>query len=146
MNLSLILWLFLFLFDFSSQNFQELWLQEHFFDGDENFQNQLKDLTNGEFETDSIRNDDLVVNAFVAIERNDVVEFSIDFFELLSNELFEEEDLSVFVDVEKSIDIGSHRSPDLPSVGVLQEIQAVGIRMDVVELTNVDKVFTLDQH
>lgn len=62
------------------------------------------------------------------------------------DELLEEENIAVFVDVEKPVDVSPNGSPDLPSVGVLKALQAVGVGVDVFEFADVDEVFALDQH
>ena len=95
---------------------------KHFLDCDENFKDHLNDLTDGKLEADSIRNGNFIIDTLVPVKRQKVFQLSIDLFELFSDEFFKEEDVSIKIDIEKSIDIGSDGSSDLPSVSVLQEI------------------------
>ena len=108
MNLPLIFRFFFFLLNLSSQDLQELWFQQHLFNSNEYFQYKFDDLTDGKLETDTIGDDDLIIDNLISIDRYDILELSIDFFELFANELFKQKNLSVFIDVKKSIYVCSH--------------------------------------
>jgi hypothetical protein len=51
------------------------------------------------------------------MEFNKITEFFVDDFELFSDEFLKEENVSVFIDVIKSVNVGSDGSSELPSVG-----------------------------
>lgn len=112
----MILRFFLFFLDLSSQDLQKLRLQENFFNSNKNFNNKFNNLTDGKFETNAVWNDYLIVDALIPIKRNDVIKLSINFFKLFANELLKQENLSIFVNIKKSIEISSHGSADLPSI------------------------------
>lgn len=86
-------------------------------------------------------NGNFIIDAFVSVKENQVLELVVYYFKLFPNEFFEKENVSVFVDVEQSVDVGPDGSSDLPTIGVLQAIQAVSVGVDVLELTHVDEVF-----
>jgi len=50
------------------------------------------------------------------MEFNKITEFFVDDFELFSDEFLKEENVSVFIDVIKSVNVGSDGSSELPSV------------------------------
>lgn len=99
MYLSLILILLVLLLDLSLEDLEEFRFQQHLLNGDEDLQNHLKDLTLCKLIPDSIRNDNLVVDQFVSVQVYQVIELVIDDFKLLSDELFEEEDVSILVHI-----------------------------------------------
>lgn len=53
-----------------------------------------------------------------AVELNKVQQFSVDYGEFFADELFEEEDVSVLVDVVETVDVGTQCASDLPSIGL----------------------------
>lgn len=59
----------------------------------------------------------LISDEFVSMEFNKITEFFVDDFELFSDEFLKEENVSVFIDVIKSVNVGSDGSSELPSVG-----------------------------
>lgn len=79
------------------------------------------------------------------MQLDEVQQLSVDDGELLADELFEEEDVSILVDVVEPVDIGTQGSADLPAVGLAESFEAVGVGMQVLELTDVDEVLGLDQ-
>ena len=56
------------------------------------------------------------------MQHNQVVELIVYYFELFADELLEQKDIPVLVDIVESVYIGPQRSPDLPSVSVLQAL------------------------
>ena len=68
MYLPLILVLFVLFLDLTLEHFEEFGFEQHLFYGDEDFQNNLKDLALGEFETYTIRNHYLIVDQLVAVQ------------------------------------------------------------------------------
>ena len=143
MNLPLVFVLFVFFFDFALEHLEEFGFEQHFLYGDENFQDHLKDLTLCEFEANAVGNDHLVVDQLVSVQIDEVVQLVVDYLELLPDELFEQEDISVLVHVVKSVDVCSQCSPDLPSVCAFEAVKAVRVRMDIFQLADVDEVFAL---
>lgn len=79
------------------------------------------------------------------MQLDEVQQLSVDDGELLSDELLEEEDVPILVDVVEPVDVGAQGSADLPAVGLAESFKAVGIGMQVLELTDVDEVLGLDQ-
>ena len=146
MNLPLVFRFSLLLLDLPLQDLQELRFQQHLLNRYEYLNNHLDDLADGKFETNAVRNRNLVIDAFVSVQRQQIFKFSVYLFELLADEFLEKEDIPVEINVEESVEVGSDGPSYLPPVGVLQEIQAVGVRVDVGQLADVDEVFALDQH
>lgn len=62
MNLSLVLILFKFFFDFPLKYLEKLWLEQHFLDGDENFKDHFEYLTLSKLKPNTIWNHNLIVN------------------------------------------------------------------------------------
>lgn len=104
---SLIFWFFLFFFNLSLQNFQKFRFKKHFLDSDEDLKNGLNDLTHSVFKSNTVGNCDFIVNVFVAIEQNQILQLVVYDLELFAYELLEQEDISVFVNVEQSVYVGS---------------------------------------
>ncbi len=107
MYFSLIFWFFLFFFNLSLQNFQKFRFKKHFLDSDEDLKNGLNDLTHSVFKSNTVGNCDFIVNVFVAIEQNQILQLVVYDLELFAYELLEQEDISVFVNVEQSVYVGS---------------------------------------
>lgn len=74
-------------------------------DGDEDFKDHLEDLTLGKFEPSSIGNDDLVINKFIPMKVDQIFELIVDDFELFSNKLFKQKDISIFIDIIKPVNV-----------------------------------------
>lgn len=146
MDLSLVLVLLVLLLDLSLEDLEELRLQQHLLDSDEDLQDHLKHLTLRELVTDAVGDDDLIVDQLVPVQVDKVIELVVDDLELLPDELLKEEDVSVLVDVVEAVDVGAEGAADLPTVRVLQALQAVRVGMDVLQLTDVDEVFALHDH
>jgi hypothetical protein len=100
MNLSLILRLPFLFFYFPPEHLQEFRLQEHFFDCYKNFKDHLNDFTHSVLEAYSIRDNYVIVDAFVAIELDKVIQLIIYNFELFADEFFKEENVSIFIHIE----------------------------------------------
>jgi hypothetical protein len=77
------------------------------------------------------------------VKSNQIFELIIDDLEFLTDEFFEEEDVSVFVDIVEAIDVSTQRAANLPPVGTLKAVKTVGIGMNVFQLTNIDEVLAL---
>lgn len=67
MNFSLVLVLLVLFFDLPLEHFEELGFEQHFLNGDENFQDHLKDLALCKFEANAVGNDDFVVDQLVSV-------------------------------------------------------------------------------
>jgi hypothetical protein len=99
MNFSLIFILLVFFFDFSLEDFEELWLQKHFLDGNKDLENHLKDFALGKFVSNSIRNHNLIVDKLISMKIDKIIKFIIDNFKFLSDKFFKQEDVSIFIDI-----------------------------------------------
>lgn len=146
MDLTLVLVLLVFFLDFPLQDLEEFGFEEDLFDGDEDFEDHLKDLALCEFEPVTIGNDDFVVDQLVPVQVDQIFQLIVDDLELLPDELLKQEDISILVDVVKPVDVGTQCTPDLPTIRTLQAIQAVGVRMDILKLADIDEVLALDHH
>lgn len=118
MYLSLIFILLVLLLDLSLKDLEELRFQQHLLNGDEDLQNHLKDLTLCKLIPDSIGDEDLIVDEFVPVQIDQVIELIINDFELLSDEFFKEEDVSILVHVVETVDVSTQGATDLPPVRV----------------------------
>ena len=145
-DLSLVLVLLVLLLDLPLQHLEEFRLQQHFFDGDEDLQDHLKDLTLCVFEPDAVRDNYFVVDQLVSMQRDQVFQLVIDDLELFADELFKQKDISILIDVVESVDVGTQCTPYLPTIRVLQTFQTVSVRVDIFQLSDVNEVFALDYH
>lgn len=112
--------------------------------GNQYFKDKLKDFRQGILKSDPVGNGSVISDKLVSVEIDQILQFFIEDLELFSDELFEEENVSVFVDVVKSVDIWSDGSSELPSVCGLEVLETSGVSVDVFELTNVDKILGLN--
>lgn len=145
-DLPLIFVLLVLLLDLALEDLEELRLEQHLLDGYEDLQDHLKHLALGKLITYAVGDDDLVVDQLVPVEVDQVVELVVDDLELLPDELLEEEDVPVLVDVVEPVQVGPQGAPDLPPVGVLEALEAVGVGVDVFQLADVDEVLALNHH
>ena len=122
MYLSLVLVLLILLLDLSLEDLEELRLQQHLLDSDEDLQDHLKHLTLRELVPDAVGDDDLIVDQLVPVQVDKVIELIVDDLELFPDELLKEEDVSVLVDVVEAVDVGAEGAADLPTVRVLQAL------------------------
>ncbi len=73
-------------------------------------------------EPDTIGDGCFISDEFIPVQLDKIIEFLIDDLELLSDKLFEQEDIPVLIDVIQSVDVGSDGSSQLPSVGWLETL------------------------
>lgn len=69
MNFPLVFRFSLLLLDLPLQDLQELRFQQHLLNRYEYLNNHLDDLADGKFETNAVRNRNLVIDAFVSVQR-----------------------------------------------------------------------------
>lgn len=122
MDLSLVLRLSFFLLDLPPQHLQEFRFQEHFFDGDKDLKDHLNNFTHSIFETYSIRDNYVIVDAFVAIKLDKIIELVVYDFELFADKLFKEEYVPVFIHIEEPVNIGPNGSAYLPPVSIFETV------------------------
>ena len=142
-NLALVLHLVLLLLHLALQDLQKLSLQQHLLHGDEDLEDHLHDLADGKLEADAVGNHHLVVDALVPVQGDQVLQLVVYDLELFPDELLEQEDIAVFVHVVQPVYVRADGPPQLPPVRVLQALQAVRVRVDVLQLTHVYEVFAL---
>lgn len=80
------------------------------------------------------------------MKNNQIFKFLIDNFKFFSDEFLKQKNVSILINIVKSVDISSDRSANLPSVRIFQTFQTVGIGMNVFKFTNVYEIFTLNEH
>lgn len=132
MNLSLVFRFLFFFLNLSPEHFQKLRLQKHLFYRDKNLKYHLDYFTHGKFKAYTVRDYDFIINTFVAVEFNKIIEFIVDDFEFFTNEFFKEKYVSVFIDIEKSIDVGPDGSAYLPSVSAFETVEAICVRVNIL--------------
>jgi hypothetical protein len=137
---SLIFWFAFLLGDFLPEYFDEFRFEEHFLDGDEDFEYHFEDFALGVLEADAVGDGEFVVDEFVPVEGDQVVQLVVDDLELFPDELFEQEDVPVLVYVVESVQVGADGAADLPAVAVLEAFEAVAVGVDVFEFADVDEV------
>ncbi len=145
-DLALVLRLLLLFLNLPPQDLQELGLEQHLLNSDEDLQDHLDDFTHSELEPNAVGDGNIIVDILVAVEQDQILQLVVYDLELLADELFEEEDVSVFVDVEETVDVGSEGSSDLPTVGVLQTVQTVTVGVDILQFPHVDEVLALHHY
>ena len=131
----------LFLFpDLFQQKLSEFFLEEHLVQTDQNLKDVHNDFRLGEAEPDTVFNFEFFGQHFASVKFDEVVEFAVDDGELVGDELFEHEDVFVFVDVVESVDVGTQSPSDLPSVGLLHSQQTFVVGVQVLQFADVDEV------
>jgi hypothetical protein len=145
-DLALVLRLLLLFLNLPPQDLQELGLEQHLLNSDEDLQDHLDDFTHSELEPNAVGDGNIIVDILVAVEQDQILQLVVYDLELLADELFEEEDVSVLVDVEEPVDVGSEGSSDLPTVGVLQTVQTVTVGVDILQFPHIDEVFALHHY
>ena len=132
MYLTLVFRFFLFFFNLSLQNLQKLVFKQHFLDCDKDFEYHLNDLAHSVFESNTIWNNDLIIDAFISIERDNIFKLIINDLKLLPDKLFKQENISIFIYIEQTINVRTNRTTNLPSICIFQAIQTVCIRVNVL--------------
>lgn len=94
-----------FLAKLSFEELDEFGFEEHLMQGDENFDDHEHDLAQCVDEPDAIFDFEFFSEHFGAMESDKIGELFVDDLELVSDKLFKHEDIFVFVDVVKSVDI-----------------------------------------
>lgn len=97
--------------------------------GDEDLDDQQDDLGLGEDKPNAVFDLQVLGQHLAPVQLDEVQQLSVDDGELLSDELFEEEDVSVLVDVVEPVDVGTQSAADLPAVGLTEPLEAVGVGM-----------------
>lgn len=118
-NFPLVLGLPLLLGDFPFKDPQELWLEKHFMESDEYFEDEFQDFRKGVLEPDSVRDGGLVADEFVLVKVDQVAQLLVDDLELLPDKLLEQEDIPVLVYIIEPVDVRTDGPPQLPSVRCL---------------------------
>ena len=78
------------------------------------------------------------------MEFDQIVELAVDDRELVGDELLKHEGIFVLVDVVQSVHVGTQGSPQLPAVCLFHAEETFVIRMQILQLADVDQMLALN--
>jgi hypothetical protein len=79
------------------------------------------------------------------MQLDQITQLLIQDFKLLANKLLKQENIAILIDIIQPVNIRANGPPQLPPVRSLQVVQTHAVRVNVLQLADVDHVLGLDQ-